>query len=156
MKLSEAMRAGAKMGAKAIEIRHTYDGGSCALGAVEDAIGRMDSAEGRYRILMRTMEDLGIEFPCKGTSCAKPGHYYIENFPFLNTAVATLNNYCGWSREAIAEWIETIEKKLESSAAADEAKAGSPERGGSHEALTTDEGVAPVGSERLTTQATSA
>lgn len=119
MRLSEAMRQGAKLGGKLIGSRHTDDGepSSCALGAAENAIlkseGRqygswVDSGFMMSEFRWPWIRTLEIDIPCNDKS-----HRHEEYDRSMIHRIVVLNNNCDWSREAIAEWVETIENKLE-------------------------------------------
>lgn len=99
MKLSEAIRAGAKLGPQ-VRNRHFGDnGGSCALGA---AIMGADLDMYSF-VLVESWSILGeVE--------TNP---YSKKQGFVSDIITILNDVCFWSREAIAEWVETIENKKE-------------------------------------------
>lgn len=104
MKLSDALRLGSMATPKAVGIRHKGDGSTCALGAVEYAIGcelNNDRNAERY-------------FPCLDWIVNDPisGRFYE-----LSCVIAMLNNgrnifynitYPAWTREDIANWIDTV------------------------------------------------
>lgn len=153
MKMSDAIRAGAKLGPQHFGGMFGFgDDSSCAMGAAFKGVyGDSTSVaaaclkgprsswfpEDWYYIL-----DSGYEF-CPLCKVKQNGVSWV---------ITHLNDDHMMSREAIAEWVEVIESKLaQGQPTADEAKAGTSgcEVGGS-EPLTTDAGSIPMGSERLT------
>lgn len=128
MKLSEAIREGCKLRKKNVGTffgeDEGPDGGSCALGAAMEAVGytfgdfirRMDFAKVGFIDIDRIRE---VCPECK------------EDASMYHVISEHLNDLHSWSREAIAEWVEVIENKLEreaagSSTAPAEAAAGEP------------------------------
>jgi hypothetical protein len=116
MKLSEAIREGAKMGPKIVGALFDNEGGHCALGGaylvtVGHRMGNSSVSERMWPKLWRRLEAV---YPCRiggdHTHTFLPGES-------LGHAIISLNNNCDWSREAIAEWVETVEKKAEAEAA---------------------------------------
>jgi hypothetical protein len=108
MKLSEAIRLGALLKPQGFGmIFRQKTGESCAIGAALDAIGRLpfatdeSSAYRHWPILYRTIEH--------------PIHYHLET-DVLN-AITDLNDEERWTREQIADWVDTIEAQHESPAA---------------------------------------
>lgn len=102
LRLSEAMRLGSMLAPKAIGWRHHPDGGTCALGAIEDALG---IGHGEAEQAFPQLLERKVTHPVMGRSVT------------LNWAVATLNNGCDgtrhfapWTREEIADWLETFEE----------------------------------------------
>jgi hypothetical protein len=113
MKLSEAIRAGAKMRPQGDGFFFTEgdDGiASCAIGAACEAVGLEAAyANGsRYDFAWKTFPILlsEVDYP-KGFS------YGGRSSDEMTAVIYTLNDSLKWSREAIAEWVETIENKLE-------------------------------------------
>jgi hypothetical protein len=97
MRLSEAIRLGAKMGPQAFgQLRHQR--ATCALGAAAQAIG------------MRSVLILK-EWPWLATTRDKCPECMLINVPVL-TIIPHLNDHHLWSRERIADWVETLENKL--------------------------------------------
>ena len=107
MKLSEAMKLGAMLRPQVKHIRHGLDG-TCALGAIEDAINDMAailSTPYSYELPegYTTAED---EFPFLSEEAIHPVLGYKGE---VNGIIADLNNHHGWTRERIADWVATIE-----------------------------------------------
>lgn len=111
MKLSEAIRAGAKLGPQCFGTMHD-DGGSCAIGAAfwalygveKSPVGVMHDAKRSWwpdAWLELIEATLGIPCPvCKDAQLD------------LSHVITHLNDDHKMSREGIAEYVETIEKKL--------------------------------------------
>lgn len=108
MKLSEAIRAGAKLGPQVQDQLFGDDGGSCALGA---AI--MGAGLARSRLVLEEYWSILDEVETNPSS-KKQG--------FVRDIITILNDCCYWSREAIAEWVETIENKKEKKEVSDVGK----------------------------------
>ena len=100
MKLSEAMRLGATMKPQAFGLlRDKRNGGTCALGAVMDALGVL----GEYNAHVKVQDTWpGLKFESVGE---------VEN-PVTGDrysrwqTIIDLNNRHRWTRERIADWIE--------------------------------------------------
>lgn len=106
MRLSEAIREGCKYGRQIFGTRHGYgDGSSCALGAGENGVAGL-ALETSALFTQFHAEDI---WPMLRTEQVNP---VTKNFQHMNWVIADLNNDCLWSREAIAEWVETVERKL--------------------------------------------
>lgn len=106
MKLSEAIRDGAKLGPQGFGVGYFHPG-TCALGAARELV-------------------TGIKHKNNAGAC----HWAAESFPWTGKTIVkcpacdTQSDICGivalclndkhkWSREAIAEWVEVQENKLE-------------------------------------------
>ena len=102
MKLWKAIVKGSKYRPQCGGDFFGLEGGSCALGAaVEGIVGPNFGGKEAFArsIYMATKETYRVCPKCKETM--KPyGH-----------AIAHVNDLHGWSREAIAEWVKTIEDK---------------------------------------------
>lgn len=115
MKLSEAIRIGSKQTKKTVGqyIARDSDGDdvACAVGAACYAVGFKSNDT---RCIISFFEDT---FPIlKGFawgSCCWICGVSEERLFNLSTMIFHLNDMHDWSREAIAEWVETIEKKIE-------------------------------------------
>lgn len=97
MKLSEAIRLGAMMKPQirgAIETDH----GTCAYGAALDAVGKLQECRS-----VGLHISLGWGDPFELVNCPVCGK------PFHNKAIGHLNDFHCWTREAIADWVESIE-----------------------------------------------
>lgn len=122
MKLSEAIRLGAMLrpqgrGAFFI-IARSNDGesSSCALGAAFEAKLGLDTAmetvelwEAYSRI---SPKDFFKIFPIMEESVAHPVHK-DSTAQTVFTTVVSLNDCWGWTREQIADWVESVEKEHE-------------------------------------------
>ena len=100
MKLSEAIRLGAMVGPQVTDGR-TYDGdGSCALGAAMIATGHRGEC---YALVLDyfTLSQSLVEQPVTR-----------EQMMALS-AVRELNDRHRWTREQIADWVDTIERAQE-------------------------------------------
>lgn len=108
MKLSEAIRAGARMGpqVKFSYVEKASDGRifSCALGAAGLAAfgplfkeGKMSFALSEKFPVMRQV----VICPERGSLCE------------LAVAIVRLNDFYRWSREQIADWVESVERASE-------------------------------------------
>lgn len=116
MKLSEAIRRGAKMRPQAFQYFFAADGPghTCALGAAAEGFGVLGKCIteefGQLRpigeIVGAIFYDATNEAPC---GCIPLGW-------MLHNQIAHLNDVHKWTREAIAEWVEVIESKLEAEA----------------------------------------
>jgi hypothetical protein len=102
VKLSEAIRLGAMMRPQAFGT--VFDGiGTCAMGAACDAVGA-----NYYN--MRDSDELGMNHddcvPCP--ACGKRPQEFVYASTIAGN-IAHLNDHHFWTREAIADWVETIE-----------------------------------------------
>jgi hypothetical protein len=107
MKLSEAIRLGAMMKPQGVGWL-LRDGKTCAIGAALDAVGAFGA---------RTQSSIGYDLAEKRWGDIlrlKAGHPSCEpTIEEVWAVVQNLNDYCGWTREQIADWIETIERRAE-------------------------------------------
>lgn len=97
MKLSEAIRLGSMLGPQVFDGLFDGNGGACAIGAAYLAIGQITGP-------------LRDHFPWAShmtNQCPACPHRGLIN----GAVVAHLNDHHYWTREAIADWIETIEPK---------------------------------------------
>lgn len=118
MRLSEAIREGAKLSGQAFGYM-TRGGNACALGAAVEWVQFCQNATiptgvaTLFPIILNC-----VEKPCR---CE---HVYCNDWGRsfhggqLGPIIAHLNDFHMWRREAIAEWVETIETKLEASSMA--------------------------------------
>jgi hypothetical protein len=97
MRLSEAIRLGAMMKPQAFGASF-HDGRTCALGAALDAIGRVRecylNAPDYWAMLVNYVAE-----PVTGEMC------------LVLSAIRELNDQHRWTREQIADWVETIEAR---------------------------------------------
>ena len=100
MKLSEAIRLGAML--KPQGTGSTFGDKTCALGAALEAVGCTDKNSGWFPVY-----DI---FPIARVSVQRPidGERML-----LGTACWSTNDKYGWTREQIADWVETIEAQHE-------------------------------------------
>ena len=103
MRLSEAIRLGAMLksqGFNGDDVVH-----SCALRAAADAIGLADFKQGRRRIL--DYAQLRCVFPILNEQriCPVLPHYSDD----MLAVIWHLNDDHRWTRERIADWVETVE-----------------------------------------------
>lgn len=102
MRLSEAIRLGSMLKPQGFAHYQT-NGGSCAFGAAMDACGVEAS-------LQNGMLDTALEamFPLSVVQAKCPA---CETFPWGDAAsvIIHLNDDHEWSREAIADWVESVE-----------------------------------------------
>ena len=111
MKLSEAIRAGAKLVPQAFGTYY-HNGGTCALGAACDAIeieARDVDIADHFPVVDYRMEV--CPFGCQEHRFSDSDFALPFRRAFL--VIMHLNDFHKMSREGIAEWVETIEKKLE-------------------------------------------
>ena len=98
MKLSEAIRLGSMMKPQAFRAFY-INGGSCALGAACDAIGINALIMSEWPIAWRTfLDDFRL--------CPECGH---ETKPGQLHTISHLNDSHRWTRERIADYVETVE-----------------------------------------------
>jgi len=104
MLLSEAIRLGAMLGSQAFGIRHGGDGSSCVLGAVEDACGGIKAEKAFPWIFgFATNPVTGDEQPVNVIMAGLNNNgsdFHLSNNPRRS-----------WSRERIADWVESIERE---------------------------------------------
>lgn len=107
LQLSEAIRLGAMLKPQAFGAV-VKNGGSCALGAALEAVGACKSAADgwaeevfdRWPIACRTVDYPGVNFGG-------------DRRVLLGSACWILNDADNWTREQIADWVETIEAQAE-------------------------------------------
>ncbi len=104
MKLSEAIRLGSMM-------KPQGNGGwfgdtSCALLAASEAAGVPCVYSGQYGRLGLDYDGMREKFPILKQHAIHP----IYRKPYvLSDTIWYLNDVCSWTRERIADWVETIE-----------------------------------------------
>lgn len=113
MKLSEAIRLGATVSPQHFGSYADGNGGTCALGSAALAIGidpiRMDISDDESAI-----DDA---FPALGRYSRCPAHGCLllnpnAGFP-VGVLIPHLNDRHRWTREQIADWVQTIEDARE-------------------------------------------
>lgn len=100
LRLSEAIRRGAMLKPQAFGVTESEGGGTCALGGALEAIGitgRRYSAASEY-------------WPIAGAVVANPVR---DDYHLLFGVIRELNDSHKWTREQIADWVETIEAQHE-------------------------------------------
>ena len=118
MKLSEAIRLGAMLKPQAFGIMFN-NGGTCALGAAADALGRLDDIDREVVPFMSEIwppewnisTQLGgnlaaIILSKERIRCPDCTRIYHA----VGSVVMHLNDFHCWTREAIADWVETTEQ----------------------------------------------
>lgn len=105
MKLSEAIRVGSKMHPQAFGNLRDSDG-TCAVGAALEATNTFGVPIYETFPILTT---LGLSCPF----CPSPKSIMGNDCVKFGQIIAHINDVHRLSREAIAEWVETIEKKLE-------------------------------------------
>lgn len=108
MRLSEAIRLGSMLKPQAFDY-YAFDGGTCALGAAAEAcsidartVGQVDIA--RLSEQHEWSLEKFYEVPCPVCD-VNHGDCDDEN------VIAHLNDVHRWTRERIADWVETVENK---------------------------------------------
>jgi hypothetical protein len=107
MRLSDAIREGAKMGPQKRGQLYGADGASCAWGAAFMAIGEQDYTvdSGDWDHIIKRHGWAFVYQTVELPTNDRPDR--------LISQIAWLNDYCGWTREQIADWIEQYEPKVE-------------------------------------------
>lgn len=123
MKLSDAIRAGCAIRPKNFRRLWGFVGGeseaygSCALGAAfEGLTGEIHHDEHfALRFLKRTYPILETFAQCPHQACKDPvnGQFDIlhRGQTSISALIMHLNDRCGWTREAISEWVGTLEAR---------------------------------------------
>lgn len=105
MKLSAAIRIGSM---KTRQIKHQLNDGKngrCALGAAYDAVGLFDNKKVSFSSVCNMFPIITKNVPLP-TSISN--RLYL-----LGSTIIYLNDSLNWSREEIANWVETLENALE-------------------------------------------
>jgi hypothetical protein len=99
LQLSEAIRLGAMLRP---QVKRSYfrEGGSCALGAALESTGMNVSAT--------TDREIAARWPIcdQLVQCPVFLRPYLDKLGYI---IVELNDVHGWTREAIADWVATIE-----------------------------------------------
>ena len=107
MKLSEAIRLGAMNRPQGFY--RLYDQGrTCAMGAAAEAMGILDHENNCYIDGHKSKIKHWTPVAMTMTPCPACEEYGIDN---MQRVMVHLNNDHRWSRERIADWVETIEPK---------------------------------------------
>lgn len=123
MRLSEAMRLGAALRPQGF--RNVFAGGkSCAIGAAAEAVGIIDiSQDNTYVEGARAPDEW--KTLCKAKAICPECLTHADYFD-VESCVMHLNDSHIWTRERIADWIESLEMAQESKAVADVQEAMAP------------------------------
>jgi hypothetical protein len=133
VKLSEAIRLGAMIRPQAFTVLFQRAGGSCALGAAVEASSICtrerfivtEGSESTVDVLVAYLEirrALMVRFPVLKAlaSCPVTGECPVEcqyySFGKVRAIIEHLNDDHRWTREQIADWIETVEAAVEADA----------------------------------------
>ncbi len=102
MRLSEAIRLGAMLRPQAFHGLFK-DGGSCALGAALDAMGITDEEAFQRRLsLFEGASQIRVMVP----PCCR----CLVDLHEVDAVIVHLNDTHQWTREQIADWVETLEQ----------------------------------------------
>jgi hypothetical protein len=107
MKLSEAIRLGAMLKPQAFG-DYTDGVGTCAIGAANEAIGSSADINTTH---WESFLDMSVD-QSSCPVCARSARVFEESL------IVHLNDDHRWTREQIADWVETIEQQHESTQAA--------------------------------------
>lgn len=111
--LSEAIRLGAMLKPQAFhELYSPTSGGSCALGAAADALGLLDTEAGGYK---SGLVPESWKWALRPAECPLCGTDF-RLAPLIarrevQAVIVHLNNFHRWTREQIADFVETLEQK---------------------------------------------
>lgn len=119
MRLSEAIRLGSMLRPKASGW-FFRDGASCAQGAALEAMG-VTCADGDFeanvsmRPYMKRLWPSLVNVKANCPTCGEEFSIISKRFETSRNMLAHLNNASGhdWTREQIADWVETIERAQE-------------------------------------------
>lgn len=104
MRLSEAIRLGAMLKPQAFGGLFK-NGGSCALGAALDAIGASLGVGFRYRLEL--FDDASA---IDAGRCPQCGRFVdVRGLGLVDSMITHLNDQHHWTREAIADFVATVE-----------------------------------------------
>jgi hypothetical protein len=108
MRLSEAMRLGSMLRPQGFGRVLTHDGKSCALGAAYDAIGELRPSGLMFKeiALIRDAWPVLHQEAIQCPACAKTPR--MDDGTFSGN-ITHLNDDHRWTREQIADWVETLE-----------------------------------------------
>jgi hypothetical protein len=116
MKLSEAIRLGAMLKPQAFDALFT-GGATCAVGAALDAIGveLLDEAVCKNFPPDSLWDEAELRFPLLAVVAVHPVDLRHMEVGML---ITDLNDFHLWSREQIADWVESVEPKAPQGAVA--------------------------------------
>jgi hypothetical protein len=110
MRLSDAMRLGSMTGSQTIGAL-ARGSSTCALGAAYVAAGLFTG--GRCTV---PLADALKTFPALRTPVAKCPWCSFTDLDDVRDAIVHLNDFHMWTRERIADWVDTVERSLEEAA----------------------------------------
>lgn len=110
MKLSEAIRIGAAMAPQHFGNFINKDGATCALGAALQAIGRSGHV---YSELWHPNGSFTKTLNETDKALCPVCHKKRLEDNNWHSVISHLNDTHRWSREAIADWVESIENKMD-------------------------------------------
>lgn len=117
LRLSEAIRLGSMLGPQSFGTLFCEDGGSCALGAALRAIGSDISphwkAIGPKLPLLLARADHPFNDAIQSVYVSRVDQQSEVYEGTLWSVIVSLNNTHRWTRERIADWVETIEREME-------------------------------------------
>lgn len=100
---SEDMRLGSMLSPQVCSDGYFSERGTCAIGAIAEARNIRSSVEIAYL-------EMAMNLLVTGTlNCPQCGDRKMT----LSSAVIHLNDAHKWTREAIADWVETVERRAE-------------------------------------------
>ena len=106
MTLSEAMKLGSMTGPQVFDGAFDFrTSGSCAMGSVAIATGHRYCGADGWKVIIDTFPILRQRGLCPVERC--------KSYPSttVQSTIVHLNDDHRWTREQIADWIETLEKK---------------------------------------------
>lgn len=112
MKLSEAIRVGSALSRPGT--RRYFDTDlngnviACALGAAAIGVAGVEASRGKVNLILRGF--LGVSILQPGRLCLPTEvleSRFASEYTSINDVVVYLNDTAYWSREAIADWLET-------------------------------------------------
>lgn len=111
MRFSEAIRLGAMLKPQAFGVIYGNNGGTCALGAAADALGRLDDLSREVvpslsNIWPPEWDIVSQADPVRRLRCPD----CFRRYSTAGVVAMHLNDLHCWTREAIADWVETTEQ----------------------------------------------
>lgn len=112
MQLSEAIRLGAVLGKQMIGKFNDGDDNTCAVGAAGLAIGLkynpmqyVTEIREAFPLLKQSVQN---PVKCDDVSCGRP-HRILNS---VGATIIHLNDSHNWSREKIADWVQSVEREV--------------------------------------------
>lgn len=115
MRLSEAIRLGAMLRPQEYSVLFDVSTGrSCALGAAAEAIGMLDITE-TNRFVNGVKAPQAWMWVKRIAACPECGPMFACHYDKrdVQSVIIHLNNQHRWTRERIADWVESIERSQE-------------------------------------------